>query len=336
VSHLKSLFRRLRKSESSQLEAEEDTQTTQKEDDRVSSKPIKSTRGWRRGIAIFKLYFPLGMYQRGLEWRLEDSSSSESDENKPNNSDLKNKVIHIREKSFRTRFGYFCSRTILQSFGLAIVFTAPISLPWIFNVVIPFSIDLLPFGLSEIIREIINRILALLSPLGVVVDIIMTASNFFATYNPILFYGTTLWILSVLGFTDIEVFDVIENSENIETTSMMELLGNHYQSKFVFIQSVLAPILIIIAASISFFLVIRSARRIIFEIQTEKEQAKNIEKTKRTLIGYYLDEGYSQAKYTENRVSSSSKMIWLARITKYGPIISVALPIVLAIGFVLI
>ncbi|MHA2247078.1 MAG: hypothetical protein ACXADY_19190, partial [Candidatus Hodarchaeales archaeon] len=63
---------------------------------------------------------------------------------------------------------------------------------------------------------------------------------------------------------------------------------------------------------------------------------KNIEKTKRTLIGYYLDEGYSQAKYTENRVSSSSKMIWLARITKYGPIFSVVLPIALAIGFVLI
>jgi hypothetical protein len=322
VSRLKSLFRKLRKSESSQLETEEDTQTAQKEDDRVSSKPIKATRGWRRGIALFKIYFPLGMYQRGLEWLLEDSSSSISDENKPNNSDPQNKLIHIKEKPFRTRFGYFCSRTILQSFGLALVFTAPISLPWIFNIVIPFSIDLLPFGLSEIIREIINKILVLLSPLGVVADIIMNASNFFATYNPILFYGTTLWILSELGFTDIEVFDVIENSENIETTSMMELLGNHYQSKFAFIQSVLAPILIIIAASIS--------------IQTEKEQMKNIEKTKRTLIGYYLDEGYSQAKYTENRVSSSSKMIWLARITKYGPIISIVLPIALAIGFVLI
>ncbi|MHA2247180.1 MAG: hypothetical protein ACXADY_19700, partial [Candidatus Hodarchaeales archaeon] len=309
MSRLKSLFRRLRKSESSQLEAEENTHTAQKEDDRVSSKPIKSTRGWRRGIALFKLYFPLGMYQRGLEWRLEDSSPI-SDENKPNNSDLKNKVIHIKEKSFRTRFGYFCTRTIIQSFGLAIVFTAPISLPWIFNVVIPFSIDLLPFGLSEIIREIINGILALLSPFRVVADIIMNTSNIFATYNPIFFYGTTLWILSALGFTDIEVFDVIENSENPGTASMMELLGNHYQSKFVFIQSVLAPLLILIAASISFFLVIRSARRIIFEIQTEKEQTKNIEKTKRTLIGYYLDEGYSQAKYTENRVSSSSKMIW--------------------------
>jgi hypothetical protein len=317
------------------LEAEEDTQTAQKEDDQLS-KPIISTRGWRRGIALFKLYFPLGMYQRGLEWRLEDSSSFVSDENKPNNSDLQNQVIHIREKPFRIRFGYFCTRTILQSFGLAIVFTAPISLPWIFNVVIPFSIDLIPFGLSEIIREIIDRILALLSPLGVVADIIMTASNFFATYNPILFYGTTLWILSVLGFTDIEAFDVLENSESIGTASMMELLGYHYQSKFVFIQSVLAPLLIIIAASISFFLVIRSARRIIFEIQTEKEQMKNIEKIKRTLIGYFLDEGYSHAIYTENRVSSSSKMIWLARITKYGPIISVVLPIALAIGFVLI
>ena len=330
MSRLKSFLRRSKKSESS----EEDEQATKEEDE---SKPLKPTRGWRRVLAFFMLYFPLGKYQRALDWHLVDSSPPITNEtNETNESTVNSKVINIREKSFRSRFGYFCSRTILQSVGLSIVITAPISLPWIFNVVIPFSIDLLPFGLSDIIREIINGILVILSPLEVVVDIIMVVSNVFGTVNPIFFYGQTLWMLKMLGITDIDVFEPSENSEIQVTESMVGLLANHYQSKFALVQSFIAPLLILLAFSISFFLIIRSARSILFEIQSEKEQMKNIEKVKRTLIGYYLDEGYSQAEYTENRIATSTKLKWLARITKYGPIVSVILPISLAIIFVIL
>lgn len=318
MSRLKSLLRRQKKSEEKTEEEEEEV--------------IKPARGWRRVITTFLLYFPLGMYQRGLEWQLDDSSSPTTDDtNEPDDTSLNSKVLQIREKSFRSRFSYFSSRTILQSVGLSIIFTAPISLPWIFNVVIPFSIDLLPFGISEIVRDIITRILAFLAPLSVIGDIIMVISNFFGTANPIFFYGSTLWFLTRLGITDIEGFD---GSETNSSASMIELMANHYQSKFAFMQNFLAPLLILVAASISFFLIIRSARKIIFEIQTEKEQEKNIKKIKKTLISHYLDEGYSQVEYTENRIASSSKLIWFARFTKYGPIVSVILPILLAILFV--
>ena len=133
------------------------------------------------------------------------------------------------------------------------------------------------------------------------------------------------------------MFDnVFKDTENQRSGSMIELLANHYQSKFASIQDFIAPLLILIAFSISFFLMVRTARKIIFEVQTEKEQKKNIEKIKRTFIEYYLDEGYSQVDYTENRLTSSSKLEWLARFTKYGPIVSVILPISLAIIFVIL
>ncbi|MFX0123289.1 MAG: hypothetical protein ACFFAE_06585 [Candidatus Hodarchaeota archaeon] len=322
MSRLKLLFQRIRKSEKKTEEREEEA--------------VKPARGWRRVITTFLLYFPLGMYQRGLDWQLDDSPSPTTHTtNGPNESNLNGKIIHIHEKSFRSRFSYLCSRTLLQSVGLSIVFTAPISLPWIFNIVIPFSIDLLPFGLAEIVREIINNILTFLAPFSIIADIIMVISNFFGTANPIFFYGSTLWFLSMIGIIDIKVFEDFDNSQTDGSASMIELMANHYQSKFALIQEVLAPFLLLVACSVSFFLVIRSARKIIFEVQTEKEQEKNIKNIKKTLISHYFDEGYSEVKYRENRITASTKLIWLARIIKYGPIVSVALPILLAILFVI-
>ncbi|MFX1286510.1 MAG: hypothetical protein ACFFB5_22935 [Promethearchaeota archaeon] len=337
MSYLKQLRQRLTKSRSLDEKSEQDESIPQEEDNDAPSKPIKPIRGWKRLLAAFRIFFPLGMYQRGLKWHLGNSSPPLINEINKNDQNIENgKIIHIQEKSFQSRFGYFTSRAILQSIGLSIIFTAPISLPWIFNVVIPFSIDLLPFGLSEIIRDIINRILTFLSPFRVVVDVIMALSNVFGTANPIFFYGSTLWFLTMIGLTDIEVFDAFENTNNHGTGTMIELLGNHYQSKFTLLQEYIAPLLILIAGSISFFLVIRRAKSIIFEVQTEKQQKKNIEKLKRIFIGYYLDDGYNQIDYTENRITSSPKLMWLARIIKYGPIVSVVLPISLAIIFVIL
>lgn len=315
MSRLKLFLQRLRKLDEKADEEKEEV--------------IKPARGWRRMITTFFLYFPLGIYQRGLDWELEEISSPTANTDELNQTSSNNKTIHISEKPFRSRFSYLASRTILQSVGFSIVFTAPISLPWIFNIVIPFSIDLLPFGLAEFIRDIISIILTFLAPFSVITDIIMIISNFFGTANPIFFYGSTLFFLQMIGIADTDVF---KKFENIETNgSMIELMGYHFQSKFALIQEIVAPLLIVIAGSVSFFLVLRSARKVIFEVQTEKEQENNIKNIKKTLISHYLDDGYSQVEYTENRISSSKKLTWIARVTRYGPIVSVILPIFLAI-----
>ena len=318
MSRLKLLIQRLRKSE----------EKTEEEKEEI----ITPARGLRRMITTFLIYFPLGMYQRGLDWQLEDSQSPTTDESVQ--TSLNEKKILIHEKPFRSRFTYLATRTILQSIGFSIVFTAPISLPWIFTIVIPFSIDLLPFGLAEIVRDIIITILTFLEPLSIIVDIIMVISNFFGTANPIFFYGSTLFFLYMVGIINFNPFEENSNSETNGSASMVELMGNHFQSKFALINEILAPFLLLVACSVSFFLVIRSARKVIFEVQTEKEQEKNIKNIKKTLLSHYLDDGYSTVEYTENRIASSSKLTWLARITKYGPIVSIILPIFLAILFV--
>lgn len=350
MSHLKLFLRRSKVSEALNDSHEEKDQTTRKEEDGDSPKLPKPARGWRRVIAIYKLYFPLGMYQRALEWHLDPvmtsvdktnevpKSKNRENTNEHKNGTEKEMLIRVKEKPFRSRFGYFSTRTILQSVGLSIVFTAPLSLPWIFNVVIPFSMDIfLPFGLADLVRGIIAWIINFFSPITLIIETIMVFSNVFGTYNPIFFYGSTLWLLKFLGITDIEVFENLSSPENQSSRSLIELLATQYQSKFLFIQNIIVPFLILVTGTISFFFIVRRARFILFEIQTEKGQAKTIEKIKETFISYYLDEGYSKVEYTENRIASDSpKMKWLAFLTKYGPIVSVLLPISMAIIFVVL
>jgi hypothetical protein len=335
------LFRR--RSKDKGISSSEEDQIAHEEEEK---KPLKPARGLRRIISYFKLYFPLGTYQRSIKWQLKnspvtinhesDSNSEiqiESENNKPNEIQ---KVIVVEERTFQTRIGYFLARTILQSFGLAIIFTAPLSLPWIFNIVIPNSIDLLPLGLADLLKEIINSLLSLLAPLEIVIDVIMNLSTIFGTYNPIFFYGTMLWFFTWLGLSDAEFLDSIENIESSGTGSMIEVLANTYSAKFALIQSIIVPFVIIIAGTISFFLVVRRARTILFEIQSEKEQKKNIDKVKRSMISHYMDDGYSEVEYIENRIGTSPKLKWLAGIIKYGPIVSVILPISLAIIFIIL
>jgi hypothetical protein len=335
------LFRRRSKNKKTSTSEEE-----QIVDEEEEKKPPKPARGLRRIISYFKLYFPLGTYQRSIKWQLEDPTvtiNHESDsgseiqilsENKK--SKERQKIILVEEKPFQTRFSYFLTRTFLQSFGLSIIFTAPLSLPWIFNVVIPYSIDLLPLGLADLLKEITKSILSLLTPLEIVVDVIMNLSTIFGTYNPIFFYGTMLWFFTWLGLSDAEFLDSIENIESTGTGSMIEVLANTFSAKFTLIQSVIVPFVIIIAGTISIFLVVRRARTILFEIQSEKEQKKNVDKVKRSLISHYMDDGYSEVEYIENRIGTSTKLKWLAGIIKYGPIVSVILPISLAIIFIIL
>ena len=312
MSRLKKFLRRNKEEDSSADEVKEE-------------KPVTPTRGIRRYLAIFSLYYPLGVFQRALDWSFEDQSS-ETQDNPP-------KRIILQEKPFTTRFRYLLVRTIIQTVSLSIVFTAPISLPWIFNVVIPFSIDLLPFGIADFVRSIINLFLDFLSPLEFIVDIIPIFSNLTATYNPMYFYGSTFFLLNALGLTDVD-FATITAESNFEGNSMSEFLAASYLTKFASITEIITPLLVIISSAIAFFLVFRRARTVIFEIQGEKEESKKITKFKRTLLGYYLDRGYSEVIYSKDRVSDSKNLRRIGWLSKWGPLFAFVIPILLALVFI--
>lgn len=288
---------------------------------------IKPTRGLRRILSSFLLYYPLGSYQRALNWTLTDENKQEVNTKKGSSDFSSSKYILIEEKAFRSRMGYFLSISIIQSIGLSIVFTAPISLPWIFNVVIPFSIDLLPFGISDFIRSLISGMLNFLSPLAFVVDIFYVFTNLTATYNPMYFYGSTLFLLKGLGLTE-------HGPESLAGSSMSEILATSFLTKYSAITEIITPLIILVSSLIAFFLVFRRARVMIFEILTEKDEKTRIRKTKRKLKGYYMDKGYSDVIYEKNRISETSKLKKFAWLAKWGPLLAFILPIIMALTFI--
>ena len=315
---LKQFLKRKRDNEVS-LEPEE------KDDE---EKPVKSTRGLRRILSSFLLFYPLGSYQRALNWTLKDGKKKEANTKSESSDFSSSKHILIKEKDFRSRMGYFLSISVIQSLGLSIVFTAPISLPWIFNVVIPFSIDLLPFGLADFIRSLITGILNFFSPFAFIVDIFNIFTNLTATYNPMYFYGSTLFLLKGLGLTE-------HGPESLSGSDMRsELLATTFLTKVSAIGEIVIPLLILVSTLIAFFLVFRRARVVIFEILTEKDEKTRIRKSKRKLLGYYMDKGYSDVIYEKNRISESSKLKKFAWFAKWGPLIAFILPIILAITFI--
>jgi hypothetical protein len=316
VSRLKKFLRRNKEEDSTKADLEEEEE----------EKPITPSRGVRRALSTFSLYYPLGVYQRALDWSFEDQFI-DSEENA-------SKKILLREKPFKSRFRYVLIRTFIQSVSLSIVFTAPISLPWIFNIAIPFSIDLLPFGIADFVRAIINSILDFFSPLEIMLDIIPILSNLTATYNPMYFYGSTIFLLNALGLTDAD-FTTMMDGSNFEGNSMSEFLAESYLTKFASITEIVAPLLVIISSAMAFFLVFRRARSVIFEIQGEKEESKNIRKFKRKLLGYHLDQGYTEIEYSKDRVSDSKNLQRIGWLSKWGPLFAFVIPIGLALVYIL-
>lgn len=298
------------------------------EDKLEEEKPVEPTRGLRRILSSFLLYYPLGSYQRALNWTLTDGKKKEANTESESSDFSSSKHILIKEKAFRSRMGYFLSISVIQSLGLSIVFTAPISLPWIFNVVIPFSIDLLPFGLADFIRSLITGILNFLSPFAFISDIFNVFTNLTATYSPMYFYGATLFFLKGLGLTE-------QGPESLAGSAMRsELLATTFLTKVSAIGEIVTPLLILVSTLIAFFLVFRRARIVIFEILTEKDEKTRIRRSKRKLLGYYMDKGYSDVIYEKNRISETSKLNKFAWLAKWGPLIAFILPIILAISFI--
>ncbi|MHA1996185.1 MAG: hypothetical protein ACW97Z_16750 [Candidatus Hodarchaeales archaeon] len=315
MSRLKKFLRRNKEDNSTEEGSEEEEE-----------KPITPSRGLKRIKSTFSLYYPLGVYQRALDWSFDDKHLDS--EGNPS------KKILLEEKPFKSRFRYILIRTIIQSVSLSIVFTAPISLPWIFNIVIPFSIDLFPFGIADFIRSIISIILNFLSPFEFVFNIIPVLSNLTATYNPMYFYGSTIFLLNALGLTDVD-FNTIIDGSNFEGNSMSEFLAASYLTKFAEITEIITPLLVLISSAMAFFLVFRRARSVIFEIQGEKEETKNIKKFQRTLLGYHLDQGYMEIDYSKDRVSDSKNLQRIGWLSKWGPLFAFVIPIGLALVYIL-
>ena len=163
----------------------------------------------------------------------------------------------------------------------------------------------------------------------------MNLSNIFGSANPFFLYGATLFFLSLLRIIPKdtkEIFESMEANEN-EGGSIIALIANNYQAKFSHFGKIITPSLIILSSIIAFFLIFRRAKSVIFELQSEKEEKKNIQKYKTTLLSYYIDSGATNVIYRKKRLSNSKKFKWIRLIAQWGPIISIFIPISLALAY---
>jgi hypothetical protein len=87
---------------------------------------------------------------------------------------------------------------------------------------------------------------------------------------------------------------------------------------------------------VSFFLVIRRARGILFEVMTTKEEIKHLERVRKVFLKYCKEGTYTEINYSKNRLSESKKTSIFANLVKYGPGVSMIIPAILAILYIML
>ncbi|MHA1945470.1 MAG: diacylglycerol/lipid kinase family protein [Candidatus Hodarchaeales archaeon] len=288
-------------------------------------------------LLLMKLVYlnPISNYKRGLDWehnKKKDIVVEEQSKGEIENNDEINKLF-VKEKHFSKRVIFFLLRTFFQTFGLSIVFTAPISFPWIFDIVIPDLLALIPPELTAFIEELITTIQSLFVPPPWLEDVIRFFMDLSAIINPFLVFSALMIIFNRIGIlSDADFIDPFSALEGIPTSTGYFLKS--IQVKFDFDFSSAATVLLLVSTMVSFFLVIRRARGILFEVMTTKEEIKHRRNVRKVFLKYCKEGDYTDIDYTKNRLSESPKTKFFANLVKYGPLVSVIIPAILAILYI--
>ena len=291
---------------------------------------------WAKGkIKQQQLKSTISNYKRGLKWdekRLNETVVLEDIDSKHS---PRNAIIDIEEKLFRIRFPLFLFRTLVPALSLSIAITAPITFPWLFEFVIPDIIALIPPFLADMIKNMINYIHSLLVIFTWLEPIINFLMQIAATFNPFLIYMVIMYILNSTEIVHDEHYeDPLVDFSNIPSAA--DFFASDFQMKFNLSFTEMAIFLFMVSFFISVFLVIRGEREIMYEFFTAKDEEKHLEKLEESFIGYYKDKGYGEVSYVKNRFSESPKLIFLAYLMKFSPVISLAIPVAFAVIFLIL
>ena len=236
-----------------------------KEDEIEQLKPATKYASFFKRIALLN---PIGTYKRG--YSISVVSSEEQGE-----EDIQ--IVTVEEKIFSKRLKFILFVMVLQSIPLSFTMTASISLPWTFNVVIPFSLDMLPFNLKEVIESLILMLQNLLKPFDPLVRLIEEIFKFFSTLNPAILFTGTFWFFDYFGWIDIEKYDLtIPDSYNNGSKTSMDILAYNLEKQFPALGGgLVVPFLLVLFSIMSFFFLITKGRKLLFEIVGEKKLKKN-------------------------------------------------------------
>jgi hypothetical protein len=307
------------------------------ETDKVKSekKDLPSFKWAKEKIKRQQYKSAISKYKTGLEWDEKQLNGTETSEDIDLEHSPRNTIIDIKEKRFRKRFAYFSLRTLLFSVSISIAITAPITFPWLFEFVIPDIMQILPSFLVNIIKNMINSIqsfLAIFSWLEPIINFLMQIA---ATFNPLLVYMAIMYVLNSTEIVQDEHYeDPLADPSNIPSST--DFFASDFQMKFDLSFSEIAVFLFMVSFFISLFLVMRQEKEIIYELLTTKNEEKHLEKIEEAFLGYYKDKRYEEVNYIKSRISESPKMISLAYLVKFSPILSFVIPVVLAVFFLIL
>jgi YegS/Rv2252/BmrU family lipid kinase len=283
---------------------------------------------------------PISNYKRGLDWNhikekeiVEEQSKDEIKSNDESND------LYVKEKHFSKRVTFFLFRTFFQTISLSIAFTAPITFPWFFDIVFPNFLGLIPPEITAFINGLIRTIQSFIAPLFTSLTWLEPLIRFFmdlgAIFNPFLVFSILMIIFNRIGMLSDEDFQDPFSSTNGTPTSTGYFLES-IRRKFTIGFSQATVLLLVVSSFVSFFLVIRRARGILFEVMTTKEEIKHLERVRKVFLKYCKEGTYTEINYSKNRLSESKKTSIFANLVKYGPGVSMIIPAILAILYIML
>jgi hypothetical protein len=291
-----------------------------------------------RKLLLAKLAFlnPISNYKRGLDWKYTEEKETVEEQHKDEmKSDDEGNNLVVKEKHFSKRVSFFLLRTFFQTFSLSIAFTAPITFPWFFDIVLPDLLALIPPEVGFFIQNLIDTVQSFFVLPPWVESIIRFFMDLSAIINPFLVFSGLMILFKEIDWISEEDFqDPFKSTDGTPTSTgyFMESIKRKFSMNF----SSATFILLLVSSAVSLFLVLRRARGILYEVMTTKEEIKHLEKVRKVFLKYCKEGNYSDIDYTKNRVSESKKTKIFANLVKFGPIVSLIIPAILAILFILL
>ncbi|MFX0125191.1 MAG: diacylglycerol/lipid kinase family protein [Candidatus Hodarchaeota archaeon] len=293
-------------------------------------------------LAKLAYFNPISNYRRGLEWSHIPFKEKEIVED-PLKDDMEaineSDNLYVKEKSFLKRVQFFLLRTFFQTLSLSVAFTAPITFPWFFDIVFPDLLALIPAEITAFIEALIRTIQSFFIPifnsLTWLEPLIRFLMDLSAIFNPFLVFSLLMILFHNIGMISDEEYQDPFTSTNGTPTSTGYFLES-IQRKFQFDFSSATIILLIVSSFVSFFLVIRRARGILYEVMTTKEEINHLEKVRKVFLKYCKEGTYTDIDYTKNRLTESEKTTAFTTLVKYGPMVSMIIPALLAIVYIML
>ena len=293
-------------------------------------------------LAKLAYFNPISNYKRGLEWSQTPFKEKEIIE-EPLKDEMEtgdeSENLYVKEKSFLKRVQFFLVRTFVQTLSLSVAFTAPITFPWFFDFVFPDLLALIPPEITELILDLIRTIQSFFIPLfnsfTWLEPLIRWLMDLSASFNPFLVFSLLMVLFRNIGMISEEEYQDPFTSTNGTPTSTGYFLES-IQRKFQFDFSSAMIILLIVSSFVSFFLVIRRARGILYEVMTTKEEIKHMEKVRKVFLKYCKEGTYTDIDYEKNRLTESERTTAFTTVVKYGPMVSMVIPALLAIIYIML